>query len=121
MRMQKDYSEMTGIAVVGDLGSIIGFRGLGLTVVAIAPDEDPVPRLRELAAARRHAVIYITEAVARASEAELALWQEEVLPAIIPIPSATGATGYGTNSLRTAVRRAVGFDILDTIQQPQEN
>ncbi|MDI9469418.1 MAG: V-type ATP synthase subunit F [Bacillota bacterium] len=120
MREKTDYSEMNGIAVLGDLGSIIGFRGLGLTVVPIAPEEDPAPRLKELVAARRHAVIYITEAVARACEAELALWQEEVLPAIIPIPSATGATGYGTTSLRTAVRRAVGFDILDTVKPPEK-
>lgn len=105
---------MSEIAVVGDRGSIIGFLGLGLSAVPVEAGEDPQPILERLVAEGRYAVIYITEPVARACEAQLAAWQERVLPAIIPIPSAHGSTGYGMTNIRAAVRRAVGFDILDS-------
>lgn len=98
-------------AVVGDRDSIYGFAAIGLE---IHPVSDPARagRLIRALAEGGYAVIYVTEALLGHIEPELALYREKTLPAIIPIPGATGNTGLGMARIKRFVEQAVGSDIL---------
>ena len=108
------------VAVIGDLDSIVAYRGLGITVAAVETGSDPVPQLQDLIDSGEYAVIYLTETVAERAEAVLDRYRDSFLPALIPIPAATGTTGYGWTNIEAAVRKAVGFDILDSLTDDEE-
>jgi V/A-type H+-transporting ATPase subunit F len=104
---------MYKIAALGDRDSVLGFRALGLdTRFADTPDEASAI-LQELAKGDA-AVIYITERLAAPLAAEIAKYKDSVVPAIIVIPGQEGSMGLGMESLRSAVERAVGANILET-------
>jgi V/A-type H+-transporting ATPase subunit F len=59
-----------------------------------------------------YAVVYVTEALCGYIKEELEFYREKPLPAIIPIPGASGNTGLGMARVKKFVERAVGSDIL---------
>lgn len=102
---------MARIAVVGDLDTVIGFRGLGMRTVAVRTKEEALTEIHRLKKAD-YALIYLTETLARDLEQELEEIYHSFLPALILIPAASGKTGFAQNKLRTLVRKAVGIDLL---------
>ena len=108
---------MYQVAVMGDRDSMIGYRAVGMTVVAIEDPADAAPAIEQLIQAR-YAVIFITEALAETNEAYLKTLRNISLPAIIPIPSMQGSTGLGMRQIKESVRRAVGIDLFDRDDEP---
>ena len=53
----------------------------------------------------------VTEQVAQDITAEIARYQDDMLPAVILIPGRGGALGLADRALHAAVERAVGADI----------
>ena len=102
---------MYKIAVVGDMDSIYGFKSVGLDVYPVEDAPAAVGLLKELTE-NGYAIIYMVESLCRQIEKELDSYGEGMLPAIIPIPGATGKTGYGVGRVRKFVEQAVGSDIL---------
>ncbi|MBQ4424220.1 MAG: V-type ATP synthase subunit F [Lachnospiraceae bacterium] len=102
---------MYKLAVVGDYDSIYGFAALGL---AVCPADSPEAALKEIKslAEQEVAVIYLTEALATALRDELNVYEEQLTPAIIPIPGISGNTGEGIARVKRSVERAVGSDII---------
>ena len=101
------------LAVIGDKDSISGFKALGLEVF---PAED-VASAREVLhrlgkEKDRYTIIYISEDLAGGMMDEIALYKDEVTPAVILIPSKNGSLGLGMSALTSAVERAVGSGIL---------
>ena len=93
---------MYRIAVLGDYDSIYGFAALGLDIF---PEEDPeeaAKKLHELAGGS-YAVVYITEKLAEELSAVIEKYRERVFPAIILIPSVSGNTRRGVESVRRSV------------------
>ncbi|MBQ7713334.1 MAG: V-type ATP synthase subunit F [Oscillospiraceae bacterium] len=99
------------IAVVGDWNSVMGFRALGLEVCPAVTAEDARAEIRRLAH-EDCAVIYLTETLARAMPDVLERYKDAPRPAIILIPGREGPLGIGRDSIRRAIERAVGTDIL---------
>lgn len=111
------------IAIVGTKETVGGFALLGVDIVPVDNGEQAVEELLRLKKTLQkdekgvdrntYAIIFITEDLAGAispdDEKKLA---RGALPAIIPIPSHRGSTGYGLERLRRIVERAVGSDIL---------
>lgn len=101
------------IAVIGDRESVMGFRALGLDVfpadkesakavfAAVIKAEDPA-----------YAILYITEELTIPLRGEIDALKDELIPAIIPIPSKNGTLNLGMTALNHAVERAVGSNIL---------
>ena len=101
------------IAVIGDRESVMGFRALGIDVfpadeanakvvfTGVVRAEDPA-----------YAILYITEELTIPLRTEIDALKDELIPAIIPIPSKNGSLGLGMNALTAAVERAVGSNIL---------
>ena len=101
---------MYKIAVMGDYDSIYGFAALGLDTFPVTPAEAG-ERLHQLVA-DGYGIIYITEALAADLKQETALYEGQILPAIIEIPGVSGNTGSGVRGVKKSVEQAVGSDIL---------
>lgn len=108
------------LAVIGDAASVIAFRGLGFTVVALNDPSHAERELYRLIDSKKYAVIYITEPMAKACEHILNRYASEPVPAIIPIPASQGSDAYAITNLKSSVMRAVGFDILSTKEESGE-
>ena len=99
------------IAVVGPKDAVLAFRALGVTV-APAREPEAVSQARFRLAKEGYAVIFVTEEEAEGAKEMIARFAAEPLPAIIPIPGASGANGFGMRAVRANVEKAVGVDIL---------
>ena len=102
---------MYKIAVMGDRDSIYGFAALGLDTYPVTDPIEAARKLRGLAE-QEYAVVYITEALAETLEAEIDRYREQMLPATILIPGASGNTGKGVAAVKKSVEQAVGSDII---------
>ena len=99
------------IAVVGPKDAVLAFRALGVTV-APAQEPEAVSQAISRLAKEGYAVIFVTEEEAEGAREMIARFAAEPLPAIIPIPGASGANGFGMRAVRANVEKAVGVDIL---------
>ena len=100
------------IAVLGERQSVIGFQVLGLSVFPEEDEGHALQTFRRLAKSEQYAIIYVTEALAKALEQEIDRYKDSVSPAVIIIPGRGGSQGLGLQALKQAVERAVGIDIL---------
>lgn len=98
-------------AVMGDRDSIYGFAAIGLEIHPVTDTARAGRQLRSLAE-NGYAIIYVTEALCEYIKPELDDYRDKPLPAIIPIPGATGNTGLGMARVIEFVEQAVGSDIL---------
>ena len=103
---------MYKIGMIGDRESVLGFMALGFTVHEAENSSAATDLLHHLVESGEYAVIYLTEDYAKDMEEELALYKDAPLPAISLIPGSRGGTGEGLSSIKRAVERAVGADIL---------
>lgn len=98
------------VAVLGNGDLVLAFKAIGMDIFNADNAHDASEQLKLLA--RNYSVIFITEDLCQLIEDSIAKYKTKAYPAIIPIPSSSGATGYGVNSIKKDVERAVGTDIL---------
>lgn len=99
------------VAALGSKDAVLAFKALGITAVPVTSAEEASKSVVRLAQ-EGYAVIFITEDVADEIKETISRYKSEVLPAIIPIPGATGSTGLGMMNVRANVEKAIGADIL---------
>lgn len=104
-------SNKNKLAAVGDRDSVILFKTLGFITVYAESTEEVERALRTLAR-EETSVIYITEEAAAKVPEIIERYKSEPFPAIIPIPNKNGSTGFGMESIRKNVEKAIGTDIL---------
>lgn len=111
------------IAIVGPRETVQGFTLLGVDVVPLEEIESAMETLMRLkremvtgekgSERNKYAIVFVTENIVqdlpREDQRKLA---RGALPAIIPLPSHSGSTGFGMQRLKTIVEQAVGSDIL---------
>lgn len=103
------------IAIIGAREAIEGFSLLGVTTVPASTCEETVIKIKEMKKnpEKNYAIIFVTEDLAKDfSTDDEKYFGKDPLPAIIPLPSHLGSTGYSTARLSRIVERAVGSDIL---------
>ncbi|HOB64633.1 MAG: V-type ATP synthase subunit F [Clostridiales bacterium] len=98
------------IAVIGDKDSVLAFKALGVDVFGARSAAEASDTLKKLA--REYAVIFITEDIAQSISDIVERYRVRAYPAVIPIPSSKGTTGYGMSGISKDVERAIGADIL---------
>ncbi len=101
---------MAKIGVIGDSGSVLGFKAVGLDVCACETIEEAILALHLMA--RNAGIIYVTERFYKDMQDEAAKYLEKKIPAVIPIPGLDGSYGVGIANVKKSVERAVGADIL---------
>lgn len=119
--MSNKYS----IAIIGNKDTILGFKALGLDTFDANDTETALKLLFTLTGESvevdskssetkaKYAIIFITENLAKdISKEDYKKLGKKALPAIIPLPGSSGATGFGLNKLKRIVEQAVGSDIL---------
>lgn len=99
-------------AVIGDRDSIMCFMSLGFSVFEAESAEVAAKTLHSLASQGSFAIIFITEDIASRIGDDIARYKDAALPAVTVIPSKKGSVGMGSESMRDAVIRAVGADII---------
>ena len=99
------------ICILGDFDSISAFTVLGLDTYPVSGNEQAEDTLKQLIQ-REYSVIFITENYAKALSDILDKYRILPVPAIIPIPSVQGSTGFGIGYVKKAVEQAVGSDII---------
>lgn len=102
---------MYKIGVIGDYDSICAFGALGLDIFPSENAEIAQTQLKKLAEAN-YGIIYITEQYIEKMPELLDKYKQLQTPAIIPIPSCNGSTGFGISSVKKYVEQAVGSDII---------
>ncbi len=110
------------MAIIGQRETILGFKALGLETVYATEPKEAVEHLYSLKREKvdkegesisKYAILFIMEDLARdITPEDYKKLSSEPLPAIIPLPSHLGTTGYGLQKLKTIVEKAVGMDIL---------
>ena len=103
---------MYKIGIIGDRDSALGFMALGFSVFEAENSNAASEILHKLAKSEEYAVIFIIENYSCEIENEIQKYKDRPLPAIISIPGQKGSNGYGMTSMKKAVERAVGADIL---------
>lgn len=111
------------LAVIGSKEAIMGFRMVGADIFPCADRHDLHDILFTLKNKkitvgnqqhREYAIIFVTEELAETiSKDDYRKLTNEPLPAIIPIPSHQGSTGFGLNRIGQIVERAIGSNILN--------
>ncbi|MBE6016082.1 MAG: V-type ATP synthase subunit F [Lachnospiraceae bacterium] len=102
---------MYKIAILGDRDSIYGFATLGMETFPVDDIESGERTLKTLAA-KDYAIIYITEDLMAKISDEVAKYNDQRLPAIIPIPGVAERNGAAMENLQKLVIQAVGSDIF---------
>lgn len=103
---------MYKVAVIGKRADVLGFMALGFEVAEAADAAAAREALHRMAKTGAYAVIFITENYCPPLEEDMAKYADDVIPAILPIPSAGTDNGYGMKAITEAVERAVGADVL---------
>lgn len=98
------------IAVIGDKDLVLAFKAIGMDVFSANSAGEAYEQIKLLA--RNYSVIFITEDLAEQISDVIEKYRTEAYPAIIPIPSSEGSTGFGMSGIKKDVERAVGTDIL---------
>ncbi len=101
---------MYKIAVIGKKDSVLGFKAVGLDV--FFTDHLVLSDLIDDLAKKQYAIIYVTEEVFEKIRDSIADYHDEIIPAIIPIPSNKGSKGIGMKNIKDAAEKAIGADIL---------
>ena len=102
---------MYKIAVVGDKGSVLGFKALGVTTFSVTGAESALAVLKQLVL-DNYGVIFITEELARDLGDVIDEMNKRFLPSVVLIPNSKGTLGLGMQKIRKNVEKAIGADIL---------
>ena len=102
---------MAKIGVIGDATSILGFKAFGLDVFACNTAEEAAAKLHQIAK-EGYGIIYITEQLAKDIPETIQRYNNEVIPAVILIPSNRGSLNIGLENINKNVEKAVGSNIL---------
>lgn len=98
------------IAVIGDKDLILAFKAVGMDVFDAVNASQAELLVKKLA--KEYSIIFITEDLAQEINNVLMKYKTKAFPAIIPIPSSKGSTGYGEKGVKADVEKAIGTDIL---------
>ena len=102
----------TKIAVIGDRGSVQGFKAVGFDVFEAEKDASIAELVNDLAKSE-YGIIFVTEELIAVNMDVVEKYKDDMLPAIIPIPGRNGSLGIGMANIHKNVERAVGADIFN--------
>ncbi len=102
---------MSNLAFIGDPESALPFIAIGFDAYGVSSPEAARELLHGLAK-QSTAVIFITEALAEALQADILLYQNRTAPSIILVPAASGSSGLALSQIDALMEKAVGMNLL---------
>lgn len=111
-------SEKSSIAALGDADTVFAFKAVGVDAYPVTCEAEAREKLRLLA--RNYDIIFITEQLAEELSDLIARYKTRPFPAVIPLPSSSGSTGYGRRLIKADVEKAIGTDILQVEEKKND-
>ncbi|HHV39462.1 MAG TPA: V-type ATP synthase subunit F [Tepidimicrobium sp.] len=102
---------MYKVAVVGDKDSILGFKALGIDAFPVLDGDEARVAVDNLAR-KDYGIIFITEQMASLIPDTIERYNNQMIPAVILIPSNQGTLNIGLDRIKDNVEKAVGINIL---------
>ena len=99
------------VGVIGNINSIMALKAVGVEVFNATSADQAIELVKKLSNGE-FAVLFIEETLAQQIPDVLQKAKTKPYPAIVPIPSAKGATGFGMQGIKNDVEKAIGTDIL---------
>lgn len=99
-------------AAVGSHSSVIIFRAAGIVTVDAETPKDAEKAVASLVK-KGYGIIFLTENYASALEEELKKYRSTPYPVILPVPDKSGSTGYGMETIKGFMEKAIGINIFD--------
>ena len=103
---------MYKIGIIGRSADVLCFLPLGFSALEANDAETATTVLKNAVKSGEYAILFITEELAAEIDGEIARYKDLPLPAITVIPGRAGSKGIGLASIKRAVERAAGADIL---------
>ncbi|MBO4262278.1 MAG: V-type ATP synthase subunit F [Clostridia bacterium] len=97
-------------AIIGGGEDVLAFKAGGVDAFTATDEVKAKELLRKLA--RTYKVIFITDDLAEKLDDVIRRTNEQAYPAVIPIPSRKGASGYAKQKMKEQMEKALGVDIL---------
>lgn len=101
----------SNLAVIGERDLVLSFKALGIPVFGVDSLDQAKETMRKLIE-EEYALIFITETLASGMSDLLQEVATKPVPAIIPIPTSKGSSGFALNRLRETIKKAVGADVF---------
>ena len=111
-------SEKSSSAALGDADTVFAFKAVGVDAYPVTSEAEAREKLRLLA--RNYDIIFITEQLAEELSDLIARYKTRPFPAVIPLPSSSGSTGYGRRLIKADVEKAIGTDILQVEEKKND-
>lgn len=100
------------IAIIGDRGSVHGFKAVGFDVFE-ADKNDYIGEMVDKLAGMGYGIIFVTEDLVAQEPELMERYKTNILPAVVPIPGRLNSFGVGIERIHRNVEKAVGTDIFD--------
>ena len=100
------------IVALGDASTVEVFAAFGIRVVCLEAADAALPAVRAAATDPDVRIIFITEPVYRQTAAYVESLRDRPIPAITLIPTVGRNEHIAADQLRTAVRTAIGSEIV---------
>lgn len=101
----------TRLGAVGQRSAVLALKTLGMQVYPTVTVEETARALHTLQKQGVN-IVFITEKEAMEASEAVERYRSDYAFSIIPIPGANGSLGYGMESIRRNVEKALGADIL---------
>ncbi len=98
------------MAIIGDGDSVLAFKAGGIDAFSVSHPEFARDLLKKLS--KEYQIIFITDTIAVEIDDLIKKYLTMPYPIIISVPSKEGSNGYGIESLKKSMEKALGVDIL---------
>lgn len=105
-----------GIAFIGDVDTVLGFRALGVETI-VPDDADDARKQFERLVKQKTSVIMITEKIMDFLQEQMEEVVHMAIPAVVVLPGITGTLKRGEDTIRELIIRAVGVDLMSEEQK----
>ncbi|MBI5417058.1 V-type ATP synthase subunit F [Candidatus Poribacteria bacterium] len=102
---------MSNIAMIGDLDSIMGFKGLGVEIFPVISLNETEEAIKNIVN-KDYKIIFITENFSEGIIEYTQSIHKGLWPILVLIPSIHGSFGHGKERLRKFIIKATGSDLL---------
>ena len=103
---------MTKAYVIGEKHQILGFKGVGFEILAIADAGQLADALFQLSRNHDIGLILVTESVAKDGRPAIDDFRSRSPAIVVVIPTHEGSMHLSLNEMRTTVERSMGIDLL---------
>ena len=98
------------MAIIGSDDSVFAFKAVGVDAYSAFSPESAESLLKKIA--KEYQIIFITDVLAKGMDEIIKRYLNSAYPVIISVPSKNGSNGYGMESIKSTMEKALGVDIL---------